>query len=373
MNIGIDARLLERRMTGIGRYLANIVRYIPACDPRNRYFLFTHRPVGGFPKENLVNIATMDAAAGGALQKIRSVLWLHAVLPRFLKKEKIDILFSPNTLLPIGKTATKNAITICDVFQLVDPKFHSPLYRAYFSFFLSRTLKKTDHVFTISEASKRDIVRLLHVPEEKITVTYLAADECFMPRAISPADRVRYAKKYGLPERYILYVGVLENRKNIDGIIKIADDLRGKTDVSIVLAGRAGYGGKEYVEEIKRRNNMRHLGFFEDADLPYLYNLAELFLFPSRYEGFGLPPLEAMQSGIPVVASSASSLPEVIGDAGILLPPENHQEFADAILRLLADPQKRTDAAARGLAQAKKFSFEKTARETIAVLNKFTV
>jgi glycosyltransferase involved in cell wall biosynthesis len=368
MKIGIDARLLERKMTGIGRYLENIVERIPEFDRENQYVLFSCCQLPGFPKENVSNVFTSDAATGEIFKKIKSALWLHAVLPQFLRKEKIDILFSPNTLLPIGHTGTKNIITICDLFQLVDPRFHSWFYRIYVSFFLSRTLKKMDHVLTISEASKRDIIRFLHIPEEKITVTYLAADERFTPRVISSEDRVRFAEKYGLPDRFILYVGVLEKRKNIDGIIKIADDLRSKTDVPIILAGRIGHGGNEYVSEIKRRSNMRYLGFPDDIDLPYLYNLAEIFLFPSLYEGFGLPPLEAMQSGIPVIASNTSSLPEVIGDAGILLAPEDHEGSATAILELLGDSRKRSDLVQKGLKQAKRFSFEKTARETIDVL-----
>ena len=366
MTIGIDARLLERKMTGVGRYLANLVRYIPGCDKKNRYVLFSYRPLSGFPKENMINTPTTNAVVVGMPEKIQSALWLHTILPRFLEKEKIDILFSPNTLLPLRDTGTKNVITIHDVFQLVNPEFHSWFYRIYVSFFLSRTLKKIDHVLTISEASKRDIVKLLHVPEEKITVTYLAADERFAPRVISSADR--YMGKYELPPKFILYVGVLEKRKNIDGIIKIADDLQNKTDVPIILAGRIGYGGKTYIPEIRRRSNMRYLGFPDDADLPYLYNLAELFLFPSHYEGFGLPPLEAMQSGVPVLASNVSSLPEVIGDAGILLSSEDHEGFAKAILELLDNPKKRAGLVQKGLEQAKKFSFKKTARETIDVL-----
>ncbi len=125
MKIGIDARLLERDMTGIGRYLANIVRYITDYDQENEYVLFSYRPLPGFPKGNVINIPTLDAALGGWLQKICSVLWLHTVLPRFLKKEKIDVFFSPNTLLPLSDTGIKNIITIHDVFQLIDPKFHS--------------------------------------------------------------------------------------------------------------------------------------------------------------------------------------------------------------------------------------------------------
>ena len=281
MKIGIDARLLERRMTGIGRYLANIVRRIPVCDQKNEYVLFSYRPLPGFPKENVTNIATINAAAGGMLQKIRSALWLHAILPRFLKKEKIDILFSPNTLLPALTTATKNVITIPDVFQLVDRTFHSPFYRAYISLFLAGTLKKADCVLTISEASKRDIVKLLHVPEGKITVTYLAADERFMPRAISPKERDRYAKKYGLPARFILYIGVLEKKEKHRMYYKNRRRSQRKNGCShCSCRASRDTEEKDILQKLKKRKKYALiLEFPDDADLPYLYDLAELFLF----------------------------------------------------------------------------------------------
>jgi glycosyltransferase involved in cell wall biosynthesis len=368
MKIGIDARLLERRMTGIGRYLENIVRHIPECDAENEYVLFSYRPLAGFPKGNMKNVATTDAAAEGALQKIRSVLWLHTVLPRFIKKEKIDVFFSPNMLLPLFGAGKKNIITIHDTFHLIDPKFHSPIYRAYISFFLSQTFKETDHILTVSEASKRDIVRLLHVPEEKITVTYEAAEERFMPREIPEEERTRLRAKYGLPGEFMLYVGVIEERKNIAGLIKIADGLKGKTDLPIVLVGRLGYRGEDYIDEIKKRDNMNYVGFVDYEDLPFLYDLATLFIFPSRYEGFGLPPLEAMQSGVPVVASNASSLPEVVGDAGILLSPDDYEGFISTILELLSNSGKRAELREKGLAQAKNFSFEKMTYETVSAI-----
>lgn len=368
MKIGIDARLLERRMTGIGRYVENIVSHIPECDQENEYVLFSYRPLPGFPKGNVRNVATMDVAPEGRLQKIRSVFWLHAVLPKFVKREKIDVFFSPNMLLPLSGAGRKNIITIHDTFHLIDPKFHSPLYRAYISFFLSQTFKKTDHILTVSEASKRDIVRLLHVPEDKITVTYEAAEERFMPRDIPKEERARLSAKYDLPEEFILYVGVIEERKNIAGLIKIADGLKGKTDIPLVLVGRLGYCGEDYISEIKKRDNMKYVGFVDYEDLPSLYDLATLFVFPSRYEGFGLPPLEAMQSGVPVIASNASSLPEVIGDAGILLSPDDSEGFVRAILELLSDPGKRTELREKGLAQAKNFSFEKMTYETVSAI-----
>jgi len=368
MKIGVDARILERPMTGVGRYLSNLLKHLPEIDSENEYILLSYRPLQVSIK-GIKNIGTLSVAPKGILQKLVSPFWLNCILPSVLKREKIDIFFSPNNILPIRKTNTKNIVTIHDVFQLIDPKFHSPIYRSYVSFVMNQSIKSADLVLTISESSKRDIVRLLHVPEEKVVVTYLAADERFMPRMISPIDHAHYSKKYNFPEKFILYVGVIEKRKNIDGIIRIADELRNKTDVSIVLVGRPGYGGNELIEEIKKRKNMHYIGFADDDDLPYLYNLAEIFLFPSHYEGFGLPPLEAMQSGVPVVASNTSSLPEVIGDAGILLDPKESKLFAKAIISIINDENKRQLMINRGVLQAKKFDYRKTVEITARAIN----
>lgn len=368
MKIGIDARLLERRMTGIGRYIANLVRHLPAVDRQNEYILFSYRPIAGFDAPNMRNVATADIPAEGKLQKIQSAFWVNVTLPRFLAKEKIDVFFSPNSVVPFRKTKTKNVIVVHDVFHLVDPSFHSRSFAAYTSLTIPRAIAKSDLVVTVSESSKRDIVRLLNVPEEKVKVTYLAAEERFMPRTLTAGEANRYRGQYDLPEKFVLYVGVIESRKNIAGIIQIADTLAGRTDVPIVLVGRAGHGGKQYIEEIKRRKNMRYCGFVADEDLPYFYNLASVFLFPSFYEGFGLTPLEAMQSGLPVVASNTSSLPEAVGVGGILLPPTDTNAFVKAILELLKDDSQKDALIRKGLAQARKFNYEKTASETAAIL-----
>jgi len=369
MKIGIDARLLERNMTGIGRYLENVVKNIYSFDKKNEYVLFTYKKFPKFKETNVQNVSTMDIGASSMVTKIKSALWLHLVLPFFLKKEKIDIFFSPNTLLPFFKTTKKNVVTVHDVFHLVNPKFHSFFYRVYVSLFLSRSVKSADLVFTVSNASKKDIVNFLKIKEEKIVVAYLAADSRFIPRSLSLEDRHFYTEKYKLPDRFVLYLGVLEERKNIEGIIKIADELLGKTDIPIVLAGKVGHGGEKYLKEIEKRKNIFYCGFFDDVDLPYIYNIADIFLFPSYYEGFGLPPLEAMKSGVPVITSNTSSLPEVVGEGGILLDPNDHKSFVKAIMLLQFNPRERTRLIEEGIKQAEKFDFMRTARMTIEALN----
>ena len=354
-------------MTGIGRYLSELVHGLPSSDAENQYVLFTYRELPGFSGANMRNVPTVGRPPKGRFQKLFSPWWMNVILPRFIKEEKIDVFFSPNNLLPVRSRARANIVAIMDVFPFIDPSFHSPLYRAYAAPFLRRSAGKADHILTVSECSKRDIVKFFGVPEGKVSVTYLSADKRFTPREIAGEERKRFIDKYRLPGRFILYVGVIEKRKNIEGIIRIADLLNKPSDPPIVLVGRPGYGGKEYIGEIRKRSNMKYCDFAEEGDLPYFYNIASAFIFPSWYEGFGLPPLEAMQSGLPVVASNHSSLPEVIGDAGVLLEPGNYGGFAENIRMLMGDKEKWEALRAAGIARAARFDAKKTARETVQV------
>ncbi len=370
MKVGIDARLLERKMTGIGRYVFNLVKNIPDCGGENEYVLFTY---GGLDKERFPGtkvVSTLNFLPRGIFQKFISPLWMNFILPRFLRREKVDVFFSPNHVLPFLRGKAKNVVVILDLFNLVDSQFHSFLYRSYVGFTLPNSIKKSAAIITISEASKRDIVKFFKVPEDKIKVIYLAAEEKFKPRSLNEDEKKKLREKYHLPDRFILYVGVIEERKNIAGILKIADSVFQRTNIPTVLVGRVGHGGKKYTEEMENRRSVLYRGFVEEKDLPLLYNLSSAFVFPSWYEGFGIPPLEAMQSGVPVVASNTSSLPEVIGDGGITLPPDDYAGFADALEKILKDGDFHSHLVEQGLLQAARFSFKKAACETAAVFNR---
>lgn len=368
MRIGIDARLLEIKMTGVGRYLIGLVDNFPICDDVNEYFLFTYKKEGSF--QNITTISTLFFSPSGVFRKILSPIWMNFILPFFLRKYRIDILFSPNQLLPLTKTHTKNVMVIHDLFHLVDKSFHPLFFRVYSGFFIGRSIKKSNFIITISEASKKDIQKLLNVSENRIGVTYEAAEEKFTPRILNDLKVSELREKYNLPKKFILYVGVIEERKNIHGIIKIADFLLEKgIDVPVVLVGRIGHNGKKYLETIKNRKNMLYVGFVDDADLPFLYNLASVFIFPSFYEGFGIPPLEAMQSGVPVISSNASSLPEVVG-GGVLLDPSDYLGFVDAIIKILSDDDFRNQLIKNGLTQAEKFSAKSMTCKTVDIFNR---
>jgi len=370
MKIGIDVRVLEIKMTGVGRYLLNILKNLPECDNQNDYFLFSYGKLPQYEKERIKNIPTLKFTPQGIFQKAISPFWLNFVLPKYLEKYKIDLFFSPNHFLPIKKIKPKSIIAIYDVFHKIDKNFHPLYYRKYADLLLKRAVKYTELIVTISESSKRDIIRFYNVPEEKIKVAYGAADEIFHLRNLSEADKRKISEKYNLPEKFILYIGVLEERKNIDGIIKIADLIKDKTETPIFLFGRIGYRGNQYLKEIKKRKNIQYKGFVDNQDLPYIYNLATIFLFPSFYEGFGLPVLEAMQSGVPVLTSNTSSLPEVVGDGGIMHEPRDYEEFAKSIMKLLKDKDFYDKMKNKGLEQAKKFSWKKTTIEVVDLFNR---
>ncbi|MEO0164982.1 MAG: glycosyltransferase family 1 protein [candidate division WOR-3 bacterium] len=368
MNIGIDASVLEKGITGIGRYLLGILKYLPRVDNKNRYFLFSYRkpfPEGEFYK---------SIATGKYLpSKIYAPFWLNLILPYYLKRCEIEVLFSPNHLAPINfyhRNGWKSIVTIHDVAHRAAAAFKPPVYRNYLDFFLKCVLPACSRIITVSEFSKKELVKNYHLPPHKISVIYEFAAEIFKPRKISKEMRGYLATVLAIPEEFILYVGIIENRKNISGILRIADIIKARNfNIKTLLVGRPGFGFKQIIEQIAARENVIYRNHVGDEYLPYLYNMAKVFLFPSFYEGFGLPPLEAMQSGVPVLASNAASLPEVIGEGGIMRAPDDYEGFADDIIRLLEDKDFHALLSKKGIARAKKFNPYEIVQSLVAIFN----
>ncbi|HOK35583.1 MAG TPA: glycosyltransferase family 1 protein [Candidatus Pacearchaeota archaeon] len=373
MKIAIDARVIERRMSGIGRYLLGFLEWLTKLDKQNQYFLFSYEGLPKFQQAGYKVIATGKNSIFRG--KIYNFYWQEFILPQLLKKYKIDIFFNPNHYLPLRKTSSKNIITIHDLSHKIEKEYKSFIYRfLYLDIILPKSAKKSDLILTVSENSKKDILKYYFTQQKlinsanKIKVIYLAADEKFKPRSL--ANDVLIAnirQKYSLPEEFILYVGRIEKRKNIKGIIEIAKLL---PQMKFVLVGESGYSGaEELIREIQKQKNIYHLEFVEEEDLPFIYNLGKIFLFPSFYEGFGLPVLEAMQSGLPVLTSNTSSLPEVVGDGGIMHSPDDYSSFSNDIEKLFKDNNFYQEMQKRALIQAKKFSWEKSTKEFISLIN----
>jgi glycosyltransferase involved in cell wall biosynthesis len=246
------------------------------------------------------------------------------------------------------------------------------MHRLYTSL-ASAAARNAAMVLTDSEASRRDIVAHLGLPAERVRAIPLAAGERFRPE--SAADDVAIRERYGLPKRYLLYLGGFDRRKNVVTALRACRRVRSSigSGCPLVIAGRLPEQDSGFAPDPRRlareegldERFVRFIGFVDEAHKPAVYRGAVAFIFPSRYEGFGLPPLEAMACGIPVVGSEAASLPEVIGNGGLLLPPDDAAGMADALIRLVLDDDFRARMSQQALAQASGFSWKRTARQTL--------
>ncbi|MGA7720053.1 MAG: glycosyltransferase family 1 protein [Ignavibacteriaceae bacterium] len=369
MRIAIDARVLEKEMTGIGRYLRDLLNVIPQIDNKNEYFLFSTISIQNY-KNNFFKNIILDKLMFHS--KIFSPFWLNFILRKYLVENKFDLFFSPNNLCPlISSTRIKKIITIHDVMFKIDKYYYPFFYRNYLNFMLKRSINSADKIITISKCSQMDIVKYYDVSREKVKVIYGAADPKFKFRPLSKIDCQYYKSKYSLPENYALYIGLIENRKNINIILKVAEVCKNKDiDIGFILIGRPGYGFKEIKQKIDRcEGKILYLNYIDDVDLPHIYNLAKIFIFPSLYEGFGLPVLEAMKSGIPVLTSNTSSLPEIVNNYGIMHEPNDTNGFVESILSLLRDNVLYKEYCERSLIGAKRFNQEMLVFEHVKLFN----
>lgn len=367
MNIGIDARLLERKITGIGRFLINLLENFPLFDKENKYFLFTYSAIK-FNPEFYTNIPTVR---GLLPQKIFSPIWCNLILPYYLKKHKIDILFSVNQVVPLIKVKECKYISVVhDVIYKADSDFLPFIYRHYLQLFAHFSVKVSDLIITVSEYSKSDILRNYKIDRNKVKVVLQFPNPLFQPYEVSEEDKLALKKQFSFSEKIVLYVGMIENRKNIQTILKVADKIKEfRQDVSFVLVGKIGYGGEKIIPEIEKRNNVFHLMNIDDDTLKKFYNISDVFLFPSLYEGFGYPPLEAMQSGLPVIASNNTSLKELIADGGILCEPKDVNSMVRETIKLLEDKTYWEKIRKAGIERSKNFSLEKSVKEIIDIFN----
>lgn len=308
----------------------------------------------------MLELRSVDVATFSASEQIR--------LPVRLWREGIEVYHAPYYVKPY-LVPRASVVTIHDVISDLHPQYlPSRLARVAFHATTRLALASADRVIVPSENSKLDLVRVFGVKPEKVAVTHYAADPRFGPRDRRGLEEVR--QRYGLPERYVLYTGINKPHKNLVRLVEAFGALPRALSARLVIAGKEDVRypqARLAAEGSPARDRIVFLSGATEEDWPYLYNLAEAFIFPSLYEGFGLPPLEAMASGLPVICSNASSLPEVVGDAALLFEPHDVAALAQAMQRLLEDAELREMLIARGLERAKAFSWRETARQTLAV------
>jgi glycosyltransferase involved in cell wall biosynthesis len=370
MHIAIDVRMGHTRV-GMGVYVRGIVSNLGKIDKENEYFIILNK--GG--KDNFVplqdnfhkiftNITYSDY--------LKRDLWEQVYLPNLLNENRIDIYHGTNYSLPLF-AKTKMVLTIFDMISFLSSKWYKSISRYRVQKLLNLSAKRADKIITGSENSKKDIVNILGIPEEKIKVIYIGVDEEY--KIINDQSKLNFVKaKYSISKKFILHVGSMNPRKNIPRLIEAYGKLPMQLlkEYRLVLVGEKGWRSNEIlakIEQLGLKNSVIFTGLVEDDDLPLLMNEASLLAFPSLYEGFGIPPLEAMACGVPVVASNASSIPEVVGDAALLFDPYNVEEMTALICEVLTDEELRDDLVKRGFEHMKHFSWEKAAQETLAVYN----
>lgn len=297
------------------------------------------------------------------------IAWEQTVLPIELLRERADLLHALGFVSPFGWRG-KTVVTVYDLSFLRFPEMFNRSNRFYLGTFTPPSLRRADRVITISESTRQDVIELCGVAPERVTPILLAADEKFRPAA--PAAIAAFRERHSLPERYILYMGTLEPRKNIETLVKAYARLRaqGSDDHILVLAGGKGWQFESIFEQVQSlglADSVRFPGFVPADEQALWYSSATVFAFPSRFEGFGLPLLEAMACGAPVVSSWGSSLPEVVGDAGLLVDPSDVDGLCAALRQLMEDEHQRQAFVAAGLARAQTFSWQRMASETVQV------
>ncbi len=383
MKIGIDANCIVFDRSGFGRYALNLVENVLKVDQINHYFLyasFIRKPERRKILDDLVTAAKNNNVKVKIIPipaRWKELLTGFPISLRNFIKEDLDLYFAPHFAgIPV-KGFDHNIVSIQDLVFMKYPEHRGHRLSNYYLRRTKIALKNAEQIIASSRSTKNDLIELLDIPKEKIDVVYLGVSKDFMVNKNVIKTNEIIAKYIPKETKYILSVSTLEPRKNLPVLIKAFSLLpnRLKQEYKIVLTGGKGWNNRELQDTIENYNltdKVISTGFVPDRDLPYIYNRASVFAYPSLYEGFGLPPLEAMASGTPVVCSNKSSLPEVIGKAGILIDPTNEGELAHALEKVLTSRKISEQMIKRGLKQSKKFNWKKAAVETIAVFNQYS-
>lgn len=363
MLIGIDAsRAVAAERTGTENYSLLLIRALTQLDRQNRYRLYFNRAPEPdlFPAQENVELWSMPFPR----------LWTHSRLSWEMARRPPDVLFVPAHVLPLVHPR-RCVVTVHDLGYLYYPQAHPRAARWYLQWSTAYNVRAAAHVLADSRVTKRDLIEHCHAAPDKVTVAYPGCD----PRLAPVRDQEQLSavwQRYEIASPYALYVGTLQPRKNVGVLLDAFSALlRQGVDAHLVIAGRKGWLYEPLfarVGELGLEEKVRFTGYVPGTDLPALLSGARVLVLPSLYEGFGFPVLEAMACGTPVICSDAASLPEVAGDAAILVSPHDAQQLTIALRRLLEDDALCRELSARGLRQAARFSWEACARQVLQVL-----
>ncbi len=370
MRIGIDATALPPQPVGAGNYIIHLVRSLVALKSEVEYTIFAQssgQDLIALPEgKNYKWVLVPD------MKPAIRLVWEQTLFPRLINRSGIELLHSLHYTRPIWLPCA-SVVTFHDMTFFLYPQMHTLAKRIFFQLAMKMSSRRANALIADSESTRQDAIRLLRIPAHKISTALLGVDETYQPISDPHAlDAIR--QKYKLPMDFILYVGLIEPRKNLPLLIRAFRNLiELEPEINLVLAGRLGWMYTDVVNligSLSVKDRVFLIGYVPAEDLPLVYNLASVFVYPTLYEGFGLPALEAMACGTPVVTTEISSLPEIVGKAGMLVPPNDEAALTHAIQAVLTDQTLHQRYSIEGPERASTFTWDRTGQQTLQVYRK---
>ncbi len=370
MRIGINAHKLSFeagfRQAGTSRYIEALLQQLPRLMPDDELVVYTGAVPGEWVERFPAGIVWKQARFPTSWPPAR-IFWEQSAGLGLGRREKLDVLHSPLNISPVV-TGAPTVVTVHDIAFERFPDHYPASQTRYLSTLTRISARRATRVIAVSDATRRDLIEFYGIPDQRIAVVDNGIDEFFR---VPPAESSEaFRCQHGLPGQFLLFVGTLQPRKNLEGLLQAYALIARKLDWPLVVIGGAGWLHSPIQRTVRRlglANRVRFEGYVDAIELPGWYAAATIFTFPSHYEGFGLPVLEAMACGTPVITSTTSSLPEVAGDSAVLVNPSSPTQIAHAILELAENDGRRRELAERGLRRAAGYSWERTARETLDV------
>ena len=372
MRILIDCSQIPLNKSGVGNYAVNLVREIARHDRINTYFLLLQSDETAFDDIQNANVFRIRVSSR-VFRKLPFRLCLEQVfLPYLIVSLRVHVVHSLHYSFPLIRFRTKLTVTLADMTFFLMPKNHTFLKRHYFRMFILLAAGLADRIIVVSNSTRRDFLKRFPAAKNKVATIPLGKPALPVIRGASKVFAGQPAP-FNTEQEYILFIGTLEPRKNVNSLISAYHRLnQTKPRGPLVIVGAKGWDYEETFQLVFRLGvgeKVIFTGFIDDCEKFALLQNATVFVYPSFYEGFGIPVLEALSLGVPTIASNVSSMPEVAGDAALLVDPRNVEELANALNTLLENPSLRRDMSIKGIEQAGKFNWERTARETIGVYN----
>jgi len=370
MRIGIDVRPLAS-YGGVPRIVMSIIPKLEEIDPENEYYLYSDRDFV-LPFENL----RWHKRVRFLRPRLSGALWLQTIGKKMIVQDHPDLFWATCHYLPLGlPPSIAKVLTTYDLVWRLYPKTMRMRWYLMHRLLNGRSIREADHILTISNSTRQGLIDLVGIPAERTSVIYPGVEALFIQHDRTEA-RAYVARKFEVSRDYILAVSTVDPRKNLPNLVRAFKLLRTRHGIKsqLVIAGGKGWKERELAATIKEmaftEKDVKFLGLVPDEDLPWLYSGAAVFVYPSLYEGFGLPLVEAMACGAPIVTSNVSSMPEVVGDAALLVEPEHPEEISGSIARLYSDEELRSRLVAKGLKRSQEFTWSDAARKLLNLFGK---